>query len=82
MVMPGQALLALMKNTVVARLRPATSLKYLQQEVLGSTVLQGSRGEAHEIAERLLNGGWRNERKVATKPERTTHPFKKCVGEL
>lgn len=52
---PGQALLALMDNTVLARLRPETALKSLQPVALGATVLKGRRGEAREIAERLLN---------------------------
>lgn len=52
---PGQALLALMDNTVLARLRPKTALKFLQPAALGATVLKGRRGEAREIAERLLN---------------------------
>jgi hypothetical protein len=51
---PGQALLALMDNTVLARLRPETALKYLQPVALGATVLKGRRGEAREIAEWLL----------------------------
>jgi hypothetical protein len=52
---PGQALLALMDNTVLARLRPGTALKFLQPVALGATVLKGRRGEARDIAERLLN---------------------------
>jgi hypothetical protein len=52
---PGQALLALLDNTVLARLRPGIALKYLQPVALGATVLKGRRGEAREIAERLLN---------------------------
>jgi hypothetical protein len=52
---PGQALLALMDNTVLARLRPETALKFLQPVALGATVFKGSRGEACQVAEWLLN---------------------------
>jgi hypothetical protein len=52
---PGQALLALMDNTVLARLQPETALKFLQPVALGATVLEGRRGEARDVVERLLN---------------------------
>jgi hypothetical protein len=52
---PGQSLLALMDNTVLARLRPEAALKSLKPVALGAIVLKGKRGEAREMAERLLN---------------------------
>jgi hypothetical protein len=52
---PGQALMALMDHAVLARLRPQTALTFLRPVALGATVLKGRRGEAREMAERLLN---------------------------
>jgi hypothetical protein len=52
---PGQALLALLEQTVLARVRPAFSLKTLQHVVSGAVTLKGKRGGADEVAARLLD---------------------------
>jgi hypothetical protein len=51
---PGQALLALMDNTVAARRNPAHSMPILKQVVAGAIALKSKRGEAGDIAPRLL----------------------------
>jgi len=51
---PGQALLALMNNTVAARHNPAHSMPILKQAVSGAIALKSKRGGAKEIAPRLL----------------------------
>lgn len=51
---PGQAMLALLDNTVLARLRPKLALTTLGRVVKGSVALRGQRGEADEIAAPLL----------------------------
>jgi hypothetical protein len=51
---PGQALLALMDNTVAARRDPAHSMPILKQAVTGAIALKSKRGEAGEVAPRLL----------------------------
>jgi len=51
---PGQGVLALLANTVPARERPAAALAALQQAVLHAPVLKGTRGEAAEVADLLL----------------------------
>jgi hypothetical protein len=51
---PGQALLALMDNTVAARRSPAYSMPILKQAVAGAITLKSKRGEAAEVAPRLL----------------------------
>jgi hypothetical protein len=51
---PGQALLALMDNTVAARRNPAHSMPILKQAVSGVVTLKGKRGEASETALALL----------------------------
>jgi hypothetical protein len=51
---PGQALLALMDNTLLARLKAKTALEWLQPVALRATVLKGVRGEAREMAASLL----------------------------
>jgi hypothetical protein len=50
----GQAVLSLLANTVAARRRPMSAFKTLSQLVEGAPVLQGRRGEADEVAARLL----------------------------
>jgi hypothetical protein len=51
---PGQALLALMDNTVAARRNPAHSMPILKQVVTDVIALKSKRGEAGEIASTLL----------------------------
>jgi hypothetical protein len=51
---PGQALLALMDNTVAARRNPAHSMPILKQVGTGAVALKGKRGEAAEVASTLL----------------------------
>ncbi|NJN92750.1 MAG: hypothetical protein HC875_01005 [Anaerolineales bacterium] len=52
---PGQALLALMDNTVAARRDPAHSMPILKQAVSGAITLKSKRGEAGEVASTLLS---------------------------
>ena len=52
---PGQALLALMDNTVAARRDPAHSMPILKQSVTGAVALKSKRGEAGDIAPTLLS---------------------------
>ena len=51
---PGQALLALMDNTVAARRNPAHSMPILKQAVTGAIALKSKRGEAGDVAPLLL----------------------------
>jgi hypothetical protein len=51
----GQALLALMDNTVAARRDPAHSMPILKQAVTGAVVLKSKRSEARQIASALLS---------------------------
>ncbi|MDM8519566.1 hypothetical protein QUF64_05915 [Anaerolineales bacterium HSG6] len=51
---PGQALLALMDNTIAARHNPGHSMPILKQAVTGATALKSKRGEAGKVASRLL----------------------------
>lgn len=51
---PGQALLALMDNTVAARRNPAHSMPILKQAVSGAITLKSKRGEAGAVVEDLL----------------------------
>jgi hypothetical protein len=57
---PGQAALALLDNTVSARVRPAAALPVLRQVVAQASALKGRRGEAREVVERLLNSSESN----------------------
>jgi hypothetical protein len=50
----GQAVLEILSHTVPARLRPEDSLATLGRAVQGAEVLQGERGEARDLAVRLL----------------------------
>jgi hypothetical protein len=54
---PGQALLALMENTVPVRHRPEATLKTLREIVTRAPVIKGVRGEVEEAVERLLSHG-------------------------
>jgi hypothetical protein len=51
---PGQAVLALLAHTVPARERPAAALATLKRAVVAAPVLKGTRGEASEVADVLL----------------------------
>lgn len=51
---PGQALLSLLNNTIVARLRPEFALEILSKAASGAVALKGRRGEAEDTAPRLL----------------------------
>jgi hypothetical protein len=50
----GRGALALLSNTVPARLRPEQSMKTTSRAVDDAVVLEGERGEAADIAARLL----------------------------
>jgi hypothetical protein len=50
----GQAVIEMLAHTVPARLRPEASLVALERAVARATVLKGERGEAAELAPRLL----------------------------
>jgi hypothetical protein len=52
---PGPAALALLANTVPARVRPAVALATFQQVVTQATTLKGWRGEAESTVEAMLN---------------------------
>jgi hypothetical protein len=54
MLSPGQALLALMDNTVAARRAPGHSMPILRAVVVGARVVRSKRGEAGAIASALL----------------------------
>jgi hypothetical protein len=51
----GQAMIRLFDNTVAARSRPEASLSALEAATLGIQTLSGTRGDADESAELLLN---------------------------
>lgn len=51
---PGQAVLALLDNTVLARARPEYALTTLQKTVSHAIALKGERGEAEEVTESVL----------------------------
>ena len=51
---PGQALLAIMENTVPVRQRPEAALKALREVVTQAPVVRGVRGEVEEAVEKLL----------------------------
>ena len=54
MLTPGQGLLTLLDNTVLARVRPEFALETLQQVVPGTITLAGKRGEVDGLAPALL----------------------------
>jgi hypothetical protein len=62
----GQAVLEILSHTVPARLRPEDSLAALGCAVEGAVVLQGERGEARELASRLL--AWTEEPEQFSRP--------------
>ncbi len=62
----GQAVLGILSHTVPARLRPEDSLAALGCAVEGAVVLQGERGEARELASRLL--AWMEEPEQVSRP--------------
>jgi hypothetical protein len=53
---PGEAVLALLANTVPAQDRPAQSLAAIKNAVEGAIVLEGDRGEASAAVNQLLDG--------------------------
>ena len=50
----AQALLALLEHTSAVRARPASAMEILRRAISGATVITGTRGEAAEMAARLL----------------------------
>jgi hypothetical protein len=50
----GEAVLALLANTVSARRQPDVAFRTLQQVVSGAQAVKGSRGEADDTVEALL----------------------------
>jgi len=50
----GQAVVEMLAHTVPARLRPEASLAALERAAAGAVLLKGVRGEAAELAPRLL----------------------------
>lgn len=71
---PGQMLLALLENTLVARSRPELTLKVLARAVRGARALKGRRDEAEALAALLLSNegvgisdGERRRRRTAEK---------------
>lgn len=57
MLSPGQAVLALLANTIPARRQPGFAFDILRQVVSKAPVLSGVRGEAEEATEALLDFG-------------------------
>jgi hypothetical protein len=53
---PGEAVLALLSNTVTAEERPAEALSIVRKAVDGAVVLEGPRGEAAQVVEQLFEG--------------------------
>ena len=51
---PGQTALALLDNTVVARLHPAYAMRVIARALDGAVGLRGRRGDADETASRIL----------------------------
>jgi hypothetical protein len=52
---PGAGALTLLENAVPAQDRPDQTIRHISRAIAGATVLRGERGEAHEIAGRLLD---------------------------
>jgi hypothetical protein len=52
---PGQAVVALLENTLSAQIDPEGSLRLLQKAVAPARILKGVRGEADETARQLLS---------------------------
>jgi hypothetical protein len=87
---PGQAVLALLANTVPARSRPAAALEALQRVVAHATTLRAIRGEAEETVDALLRnmtpgnrdsgrpGGGDGRRAFARRPD----PISERAGKL
>jgi hypothetical protein len=51
---PGEALLALLENTLPVRRRPEAALLTLRRVVTGASVVKGIRGDAEDAVQRLL----------------------------
>jgi len=52
----GEGALALLANTVSARVKPEAALSALQHVVAGAPVIKGVRGEVEEVVEAILQG--------------------------
>lgn len=52
---PGAGALALLENAVPAQDRPDQTIRHITRAIAGTTVLEGVRGEADEIASQLLD---------------------------
>ena len=50
----GAGVLGLLQNTLPARRRPRASLAALTRAALGASIIEGSRGEAHQAARTIL----------------------------
>jgi hypothetical protein len=62
---PSRALLALLANTVTARVHPELALPTLAKALDAVPVLQGKRGEAEDMAEDLLSRMLASDRRAA-----------------
>jgi hypothetical protein len=62
---PSRALLALLANTVTARVHPEVALPTLAKTLDGVPVLEGKRGEAEDVAKDLLSRMGEPDRRVA-----------------
>lgn len=51
---PGRGAIEVLKNTLCARQRPASTLAFLQRAAQGSCLLRGVRGEARDLVEAVL----------------------------
>ena len=69
---PGETLLALFDNTVLAQVRPEFAFTTLKHAVAGAAALQGSRGEAADVVEPLLNYVTRSVRLNASRTRRVS----------
>jgi hypothetical protein len=52
---PGAGALTLLEHAVPAQNRPDQTIRHISRAVAGATVLHGERGEADEVAPRLLD---------------------------
>lgn len=52
---PGRGVLAMLANALSALARPQEATRFITRAVDGAVVLEGERGEAHDVAPRLLH---------------------------
>ena len=52
----GEAVLAVLANTVPAQERPEEALRAIRRAIDGAVILQGVRGEASDVVPELLDG--------------------------